>query len=187
MQRFDLYRTVAGPSPSEVAGHFVLVQAFEPAVSRGEASEGGAMTADQLIERFDLAPHPEGGWFRETWRSQAGHGKRAAASAVYYVIQSGQCSHWNRVDADEMWLWHSGDPLDLSISATDEGPLRTVRLGGRIWEGEEPQLIVPAGQWQSATPVEGGECGFTFLSCVVAPAFEFAGYELAERGWSPAR
>ncbi|HEV8407784.1 MAG TPA: cupin domain-containing protein [Sphingomicrobium sp.] len=145
------------------------------------------MTADELIERLELAPHPEGGWYRETWRSPAEPGMRAAATAVYYVIQPGQHSHWNRVDADEMWLWHSGDPLDLSISATGEGPIRTARLGGRIDDGEEPQVIVPAGHWQSAASAKGGEAGYTFLSCIVAPAFEFDGYELAKEDWSPAR
>lgn len=143
------------------------------------------MTADQLIKALDLSPHPEGGWYRETWRSAAEAGERAAATAVYYVIQPGQRSHWNRVDADEMWLWHAGDPLDLSIAGTDSGPARTVRLGGRVGEGEQPQVIVPKGHWQSAVPVESGEAGYTFLSCIVAPAFEFSGYELAEPGWSP--
>jgi predicted cupin superfamily sugar epimerase len=145
------------------------------------------MTADELIQRFDLAPHPEGGWYRETWRSTAEPGMRAAATAVYYLIQPGQRSHWNRVDADEMWLWHSGDPLDLSISGTDEGPSTTIRLGGRMERGEEPQVIVAKGHWQSAAPVEGGEAGYTLLSCIVAPAFEFEGYELARPGWAPAR
>lgn len=170
--------------PIKVAGRFLLVQAFEARVPNKER-EGGAMTAAELIERLALAPHPEGGWFRETWRSKAEAGARSAATAVYYVIERAQRSRWNRVDADEMWLWHSGDPLDLSISATDDGPSRTVRLGGRIGKGEEPQIIVPAGQWQSASPVEGGEFGYTFLSCIVAPAFEFAGYELAQPDWEP--
>jgi predicted cupin superfamily sugar epimerase len=143
------------------------------------------MTADELIKALDLSPHPEGGWYRETWRSAAEPGQRAAATAVYYVIKPGQRSQWNRVDADEMWLWHSGDPLDLSIAGTDEGPVRTVRLGGRIGAGEQPQVIVPKGHWQSAVPVEGGESGHSFLSCIVAPAFEFSGYELAEAGWEP--
>ena len=143
------------------------------------------MQAGELIEHLELAPHPEGGWYRETWRSKAEPGTRAAVTAVYYVIERAQRSRWNRVDADEMWLWHSGDPLDLSISATDRGRSRTVRLGGRIDKGEEPQVIVPAGQWQSATPVEGGEVGYTFLSCIVAPAFEFEGYELARPDWTP--
>jgi predicted cupin superfamily sugar epimerase len=143
------------------------------------------MNADELVRALDLAPHPEGGWYRETWRSRADGGERAAATAVYYVIEPGQRSHWNRVDADEMWLWHAGDPLELSISETDEGPARTVRLGGRVGEGEEPQVIVPKGHWQSAVPVADGEAGYTFLSCIVAPAFHFAGYELAEPGWAP--
>ena len=145
------------------------------------------MTADELIRALDLSPHPEGGWFRETWRSAADPGERGAATAVYYVIQPGQRSHWNRVDADEMWLWHSGDPLDLSIAESSEGPVRTVRLGGGVGRGEQPQVIVPKGQWQSAVPAEGGEKGYTFLSCIVAPAFEFGGYELAEPGWAPGR
>lgn len=145
------------------------------------------MTAEELIEALDLAPHPEGGWYRETWRSPAEPGERAAASAVYYLIEPGQTSQWNRVDADEMWLWHSGDPLELAFAESDDGPIRRVRLGGRIGQGEQPQVIVPARQWQSAAPVDGGAAGYTFLSCIVAPAFEFSGYELAPAGWSPAR
>lgn len=141
-------------------------------------------TAEELIQSLNLAPHPEGGWYRETWRSASAPGERAAASAVYYVIQPAQRSHWNRVDADEMWLWHSGDPLDLSIAESDAGPARTLRLGGDIGAGEQPQVIVPKGHWQSAVPA-GGDAGFTFLSCIVAPGFEFSGYELAESGWSP--
>ena len=151
-----------------------------------QPTEGVPMTnAEQLIQALDLVPHPEGGWYRETWRSAAGPGERAAATAVYYVIEPGQRSQWNRVDADEMWLWHSGDPLDLAIAASDAGPVRTLRLGARIGDGEEPQVIVPKGHWQSATPIEDGAAGYTFLSCIVAPAFEFSGYELAEPGWAP--
>lgn len=142
------------------------------------------MTAEELIAALDLAPHPEGGWYRETFRSKADPGERAAATAVYYVMQSGQRSRWNRVDADEMWLWHGGDPLDLTIAESEHRAARTVRLGGRVGEGERPQVIVPAGCWQAAEPVDG-EAGYTFLSCVVAPAFEFANYELSPAGWAP--
>lgn len=145
------------------------------------------MTADELIRTLDLKPHPEGGWYRETWRSKAPDGERAAATAVYYVFQPGATSPWNRVDADEMWLWHSGDPLELLIAESDDAPVRTARLGGRIDKGEQPQVVIPAGQWQSAAPVDGAEAGYTFLSCIVAPAFEFDGYELAEPGWVPGR
>ena len=145
---------------------------------------GVRMTADQLIHALELAPHPEGGWYRETWRAEANPGERAAASAVYYVLTPGQKSQWNWVDAEEIWLWHAGDPIDVSIAASDSEQLRTVRLGGRVTEGEQPQLIVPRGHWQAAEPVEG-EAGFTFISCIVAPAFEFSGFELAEAGWAP--
>ena len=142
------------------------------------------MTAEELIEALGLIPHPEGGWYRETWRAEAAQGGRAAASAVLYVIQPGQRSHWNRVDAHEIWLWHGGDPVELKIAASDDGPVRTERLGGRVTEGEHPQLIIPAGQWQSAEPVAGA-AGYSLISCIVAPAFEFGGFELAEPGWEP--
>ena len=142
------------------------------------------VTAEELIERLDLAPHPEGGWYRETFRSTSEPGLRAAATAVYYVIQPGQTSHWNRVDADELWLWHGGDPLVLQLADRDDGPVRTQRLGGQVNLGEQPQVIVPAGCWQAAEPIVG-EAGYTFLSCVVAPGFEFSGYELAPAGWVP--
>ena len=142
------------------------------------------MTADELIQALDLAPHPEGGWYRETWRADAAEGERAAASAILYVIQPGHRSHWNRVDAHEIWLWHAGDPLDVMIAATDAGPSRSVRLGTRVTEGEQPQLVIPAGQWQSAVPV-AGEAGYTLISCIVAPAFEFDKFELAAPGWEP--
>src|SRR5689334_11194208 len=84
--------------------------------------KGTSMTAEELIQTLNLVPHPEGGWYRETYRSTADPGERGAATAVYYVIQPGQHSHWNRVDADEMWLWHAGDPLDLMIADSDSGP-----------------------------------------------------------------
>ena len=141
-------------------------------------------TADALIEALDLAPHPEGGWYRETWRADAAEGERAAASAVLYLIQPGQRSHWNRVDAHEIWLWHGGDPVDLMIAASDAGPVKVGRLGGRVGEGEQPQVVIPAGQWQSAEPVVGA-AGYSLISCIVAPAFEFGGFELAEPGWAP--
>lgn len=142
------------------------------------------MTAEDLIQSLGLKPHPEGGWYRETWRADAEPGERAAASAVLYVLQPGQRSNWNRVDADEIWLWHGGDPLDVSIAESDAGPVWTTRLGGRVTQGEQPQLIVLAGWWESAEPA-AGEAGYALISCIVAPAFEFSGFELAEPGWAP--
>jgi predicted cupin superfamily sugar epimerase len=143
------------------------------------------MTAEELIKTLELQPHPEGGWYRETWRTPSPDGQRAAASAVYYLIQPGQRSHWNRVDADEIWLWHAGDAVDIAMTKSDLGPAHTVRLGGKIEAGEHPQVIVPAGRWQSADPVAGGGFGYTLISCIVAPAFEFKGFELAPPGWAP--
>lgn len=143
------------------------------------------MNAADLVKARDLSPHPEGGWYRETWRAHADSGQRAAASAVLYLIEPGQRSHWNRVDADEVWVWHGGDAVDVGIAASDTAPVRTVRLGGRVLEGEQPQAIIPAGEWQSAEPVAGGTSRYSLISCIVAPAFEFDGFELAKPGWAP--
>jgi len=156
---------------------FLLLTAF--VVTRGPR-----VTAEELIEALELAPHPEGGWYRETWRATARDGERAPASAVYYVMQPGQQSRWNRVDAAEIWLWHAGDPVDLLIAASGADEPKTVRLGGRVTEGQSPQVIVPAGHWQSAVLVDGS-AGYAFISCIVAPTFEFSGFELAEPGWAP--
>ena len=144
------------------------------------------MTAHELIHALDLQPHPEGGWYRETWRADAVGDERAAASAVLYLMEAGQRSHWNRIDAHEIWLWHAGDPLEVSVTKSDAGPAWTMRLGGQVTSGENPQLIIPAGQWQAAEPAAGGTMGYTLISCIVAPAFEFGGFELAAPGWAPA-
>jgi uncharacterized protein len=136
--------------------------------------------AHPLIDALGLAPHPEGGWYRETWRAQAADGERGHATAILFLLESGGRSHWHRVDADELWLWHAGSPLTLLI----EEPQGVVeqRLGGNVLAGERPQLLVPAGAWQAAEARDG----WALVSCVVAPAFEFAGFELAAPGWSPA-
>ena len=133
-----------------------------------------------LIARLDLARHPEGGWYRETWRMPAANGGRGHASAILFLLEAGQRSHWHRVDADELWLWHAGAPLVLSI-AQAEGAATGIRLGGDVLRGEAPQGLVPAHAWQSA---DAGE-GWTLVSCVVSPAFEFARFDLAPADWSP--
>ena len=93
-----------------------------------------------LIDQLQLSPHPEGGWFRETWRADAAEGERAAATAIYFLLEASQRSHWHKVDADETWLWHAGDPLLLSLAVSDEGPVREVRLGPDVLAGDAPQL-----------------------------------------------
>jgi uncharacterized protein len=138
------------------------------------------MDAQTLIERLQLAPHPEGGWYRETWRAAAAQGERAGGTCIYFLLEGGRRSHWHRVDADELWLWHAGDALDVLIAGED-GAVRDIRLGGAVTLGYAPQALVPAGCWQS-TEARGG---WALVSCVVVPGFEFSGFTLAPPGWSP--
>jgi uncharacterized protein len=136
--------------------------------------------AHPLIEQLGLQPHPEGGWYRETWRTPAPEGERGHATAILFLLEAGGRSHWHRVDGDELWLWHAGSPLTLLIGG-EEGVTER-RLGGEVAVGERPQALVPAGSWQAAEARDS----WALVSCVVAPAFEFAGFELAPKGWSPA-
>jgi uncharacterized protein len=135
-----------------------------------------AATASELIERLALAPHPEGGHYRETVRVADGPDGRSRMTAILFLLQAGERSHWHRVDADELWLWQAGAPLALAI----EGEAR-VTLGGDVARGQQLQALVPAGRWQSAE----ADAGWTLVSCVVAPGFAFDGFELAPPGWSP--
>ncbi len=130
------------------------------------------MTADQIIDHLQLQPHPEGGWYAETWR--ADNTGRPTATCIYFLLKQGEASHWHRVDATEIWLFHAGAPLMLSISKTDTGPARDHMLSPDQREGA-PQVIVPAGHWQAARST--GD--FTLVSCVVSPGFRFEGFELA--------
>jgi predicted cupin superfamily sugar epimerase len=136
---------------------------------------------EALIRALALEPHPEGGWYRETWRSESAPGTRGAATAILFLLEEGQRSHWHKVDATELWLFHSGNPLRLETSAGDSGPVRTARLGPDVLAGEQPQLRVEAGLWQSAE----ADRGWALVSCIVSPAFEFAGFTLAPPGWAP--
>lgn len=138
-------------------------------------------TAAAIIDRLGLRPHPEGGWYRETWRAGAAPGARASATAIHFLLEAHQSSHWHRVDAAELWLWHAGDPLTLSIAPSEAGPVRRVTLGPDVLTGEEPQVLVPPRHWQAAEP----RGGWALVSCVVSPGFDFAGFELAPAGWRP--
>ena len=134
------------------------------------------MTADQIIEHLNLQRHPEGGWYRETWK--ADNPGRATGTCIYFLLQKGENSHWHRVDATEIWLYHAGAPLVLSLSETDQGPATDHLLTPDLTLGA-PQLIVPKGHWQAAQST--GE--YTLVSCTVSPGFEFSGFELAEPGF----
>ena len=136
-------------------------------------------SAKNVIDALGLAPHPEGGFFRETWRDTPADGARGRGTAIYFLLERGERSHWHRVDATEIWHWYAGAPLALSIAVASTPS--TLRLGPNIAAGERPQAIVPAGAWQSATAPDG----WALVGCTVSPAFEFAGFELAPPGWSP--
>lgn len=135
------------------------------------------MSAEAIIEKLGLQPHPEGGWYRETWKGPE-VGGRASGTAILFLLRAGERSHWHRVDADEIWLWHAGAPLVLSMGVE---AAREVRLGPDVLEGEMVQAVVPAGWWQAARSM--GE--WTLVSCTVSPGFRFEGFELAPPGWSP--
>lgn len=136
--------------------------------------------AAALIEALGLAPHPEGGWYRETWRAGAAHGERAGGTAIHFLLEAGQRSHWHRVDADEIWFWHAGSPLDVLVEQ-ENGAVRKIALGGDVVAGYQPQCLVPATRWQSTE----ARAGWALVSCVVVPGFEFSGFELAPPGWNP--
>ena len=141
--------------------------------------------ASRLIEHLGLSPHPEGGWFRETWRAEAPEGDRAGGTAIHFLLEAGQRSQWHKVDAAEIWLWHAGDPLLLQLAADSAEPAREVRLGPDVLAGEQVQHVVAPGEWQAAACVPGGGAGYTLVSCIVVPGFDFAGFNLAPEGWTP--
>jgi uncharacterized protein len=138
-----------------------------------------------LADALGLEPHPEGGWFRETWRSKvsvgpAGYGgPRSAATAIYFLLCPGERSRWHAVRSDELWLWHSGGPLDLRLGGDgpepDEAAGPAVMLGPDLAAGQHPQAVVPGGTWQCAAPAGAGP---VLVSCVVAPGFDYADFRL---------
>lgn len=136
--------------------------------------------ADQLIQLLDLRPHPEGGYFRETFRDASGSANadakgRAYSTAIYFLLKAGEISRWHRVDAAEVWHFYRGAPLELKIGRD------RYALGSNIDEAQVPQLVVPAGVWQSAKSL--GD--YTLVGCTVAPGFEFSRFEMAPDGFEP--
>jgi predicted cupin superfamily sugar epimerase len=172
------------------------------------------IAAEEVIRQLSLEPHPEGGFFRETFRDKAlarfplegnrssdknsqqngAHsdrkslstfaefalGERAASTAIYYLLPQGEISRWHRVDAAEVWHFYAGAPLELSLSEDGREASRQ-RLGNDLAAGERPQLVAPAGCWQSAKSLGA----WTLVGCTVAPGFEFSRFELAPQGFDP--
>jgi len=142
-------------------------------------------SAQRLIEQLGLVAHPEGGWYRETWRAEAGPGARAGGTAILFLLRAGEASHWHTVDAAELWFWQAGDPLELRLAASEAGPVRSVILGSDVAAGQQLQGLVAPHEWQAARPYGGPGHGYTLVSCVVVPGFDFADFTLAPPGWEP--
>lgn len=138
------------------------------------------MTADELIDRYGLIPHPEGGHYREIWRDAPARGGRGVGTAILFLLAAGERSHWHRVDAVEVWHHYAGGPLELLISADGKDSVRHV-VSDDLAAGHLPVGIVPAGAWQAAAPL--GD--WVLVGCTVSPAFSFEGFELAPPGWAP--
>jgi predicted cupin superfamily sugar epimerase len=138
------------------------------------------MDVATAVDRWRLGPHPEGGFFRETYRSAlrtvpAGWpGERALATAILYLLPAGQESAWHRVRGDELWLWQGGAPMELRIGE------QTCQVGPDPDAGHELQILVPAGVWQSATPAVPAAPvpSWSLVACLVSPGFDFADFEL---------
>ncbi len=138
------------------------------------------MRAADVIASLKLAPHPEGGWYRETFRDPHEVDGRSVSTAIYYLLDVGDVSDWHRVDAAEAWHWYAGGPMVITISP-DGHDASAYHLGPDLATGQRPQLVVPAGHWQTATSLGA----WTLVGCTVAPGFRFEGFELAAPGWRP--
>ena len=136
------------------------------------------MTADEIIVHLNLAPHPEGGHYRQTWVAES-DGDRPSGTCIFFLLTAGERSHWHRVDATEIWHHYAGAPLVLSVAETAAGPRRDLILGPDLSGGALPQLIVPAHHWQAARST--GD--WTLVGCTVSPGFRFDGFELAPTGF----
>jgi predicted cupin superfamily sugar epimerase len=134
------------------------------------------MKADQIIARLCLAPHPEGGHYRQTWTAEMDG--RPSGTCIYFLLKAGEVSHWHKVDATEIWHYHSGGPLVLSLSPDTIGPAIDHLLTPDLNQGT-PQIIVPATHWQAARSTDA----YTLVSCTVSPGFEFSGFTLAPQGF----
>lgn len=139
------------------------------------------LAAKDVIFTLGMERHPEGGWYARTFEDQMSVDGRAHSTAIYYLLEAGDASHWHRVDAVEVWHWYAGAPLQLRIS--DGRTVDEHILGDQLGSGQRPQIVVPRDAWQSA--VSTGD--WTLVGCTVAPGFRFSGFELAEKGWEPGK
>lgn len=132
------------------------------------------MTADDIIAHLNLAPHPEGGWYRQTWTETEDGPVRSSGTSIYFLLKAGEASHWHRVDATEIWHYYAGAPLELRLAAGDAGPATRHLLTPNLSDGA-PQIIVQKDFWQAAATT--GD--YTLVGCTVSPGFSFSGFTLA--------
>jgi uncharacterized protein len=130
-----------------------------------------------IVERLRLHPHPEGGYYRETFRAPLKVGERDASTAIYFLLPGGAFSAFHRVSSDEVWHHYDGDPIDLHL-IEPSGAYRLERLGHALESGEQPQVVIPAGVWQAAEP-KGDR--HALCGCTVAPGFDFKDFEMPAR------
>lgn len=135
----------------------------------------------ELVAHLGMKAHPEGGWFVQTWMAASIGKARPAGSAILYLLTAGERSHWHRLDAAEVWHYSAGEALELRTWLPGYPTVTSHRLGPAVTSGDAAQAIVPAGAWQTARPLGA----WTLVGCIVAPAFDFAGWELAPEGWEP--
>lgn len=140
------------------------------------------MNAKNIIEKLHLKPHPEGGFYSETYRSaettlNSDGNKRSVCTAIYYLLENDDKSHFHRIKSDELWFFHQGEALEIVM--LENGEAKTILLGNKIDNGEISQVIIPAITWFAAK-IKSGK-GYSLVSCTVAPGFDFADFELAKR------
>ncbi|NIZ11391.1 cupin domain-containing protein [Pseudooceanicola sp. HF7] len=134
------------------------------------------MTPEEIITLLDLAPHPEGGAYVETWRAEAAGGAHPTGTAIYFLLKEGEVSHWHKIVSTEVWHHYAGAPVELRLSPTEAGPAEAHVLGKDLAAGERPQVIVPPGYWQAARPMGG----WALVGCTVSPGFDFKDFVLAD-------
>jgi len=134
-----------------------------------------SLNMQEWIAKFDMQPHPEGGFFVETYRSQISLAdKKSIATVIYFLLPSGKKSTWHRIKSDEFWFYHAGSAI--VVHSIENGSYKSMEVGSSILDNQLPQYLVPAGAIFGASVKE--ENTFSLVSCVVAPGFDFADFEL---------
>ncbi|MAK61378.1 MAG: cupin [Ponticaulis sp.] len=145
-------------------------------------ARSGDLGVKEIIRMLDMSPHPEGGWFKETFRDTSDVSGRSVGTAIYFLLEAGDVSHWHRVDASEIWHWYAGGPLVLTWSVDGtRATSQSSTLGPDLRAGQRPQIVIPSAYWQTAETLGA----WTLVGCTVAPGFEFSGFELAPPDWRP--